>query len=166
MINLLDYAVRSVQPDVLFIFLVQEYQQHPTAAKAVALYDVFCAPKALARVSASEILPPFNIQIEAAIRPLRLHLAQTQAAPAAAEIVPPLILPTKSLFDPIVLYLRKKSAGLRAIKRHYRPSRSPFANLPEGRMNAGQRYFVDHVWEPVLRPCLIRAGFRRMTAIA
>jgi hypothetical protein len=166
LVNLLDYAVRSIQPDVIFIFLVEEYRLHPTTPKAAALYDIFCAPQAPARLSAMEVLPPANVQIEAAIRPLRLNLAQVQAAAAGSPIVAPLLLPPKYIFDSIVLHLRKTSRGLRAIKRHYRPSRSPMMNLPEGRMNEAQRYFVDKVWEPNLRPRLVAAGFRRMNAIA
>ena len=166
LIGLLDYGVRSVQPDLLFIFLVQEYRQHPTTPKAVALHDIFCAPRAAARVSAAEMLPPLNLQIQSAIRPLLLNLALVEEARTKSIAAPPLILPPKFLFDAIDLHLRKKSASLRAIKRNYRVRLSPVKNLPGGRMNAGQRHFVDRVWEPVLRPRLITAGFRRMTAIA
>lgn len=166
LISLLDYAVRSVQPDLLFLFLVQEYRQHPTTPKAVALYDVFAAPQAAARVSATELLPPLNFQLEVAIRPLKLNLAQIEEARAKATAAPPLFLPAKYLFDALDLHLRKKSPSLRAIKRNYRIRRSPVQNLPGGRMNASQRHFVDKVWEPILRPRLIAAGFRRLTAIA
>ncbi|MEQ1850433.1 MAG: hypothetical protein ABMA01_02460 [Chthoniobacteraceae bacterium] len=166
LVNLLDYAVRTIQVDLVFIFLVEEYRLHATTPKAVALYDIFCAPQALARLSTVEILPPVNAQIESSIRPLRMNLVQMQAAPAGSAIAPKLILPPKYIFDSIVLHLRKNSRGLRAIKRNYRPSRSPMMNLPEGRMNEAQRYFVDRVWEPILRPRLIAAGFRHMTAIA
>lgn len=166
LIDLLDYTVRAVQPDILFIFLVQEYREHPTTPKAVALYDIFCAPQALARLGAAEMLAPINVQIDTAIRPLRLNLAQVHAARAGATVAPPLILPPKFLFDAIVLHLRKKSPALRAVKRRYRPGRSPVENLPRGKMNAGQRHFVEKIWEPNLRPWLIAAGFRRMTAIA
>jgi len=166
LIDLLDYAVRAVQPDVLFIFLVREYRAHPTTPKAVALFDIFCAPQAPVRLGVSEILPPFNLQIEATIRPLRLNLAQVQAAQAGATVASPLILPPRFLFDTIDLHLRKKSSGLRTVKRRYRSSRSPLENLPGGRMNAGQKYFVEKVWEPNLRPRLVAAGFRRMGSIA
>ena len=166
LIDLLDYGVRSVQPDLLFVFLVQEYRQHPTTPKAVALYDNFCAPHAAARVSAVEMLPPLNLHLQIAMRPLILNLGQVQDARAKATMAPPLLLPPKFFFDAIDLHLRQKSAGLRAIKRHYRIRLSPVKNLPGGRMNAGQRHFVDRVWEPILRPQLVAAGFRRMTAIA
>jgi hypothetical protein len=77
-----------------------------------------------------------------------------------------LLLPPKYLFDALDLHLRNNSRGLRAIKRNYRVRLSPVKNLPGGRMNAAQRHFVDRVWEPMLRPRLIMAGFRRVTAIA
>ena len=163
---MLDYGVRSVQPDLLFLFLVQEYRQHPTTPKAVVLYDAFCAPRAAARLSATEMLSPNNLQIEVAMRPLKLNVAQVAEAHAKATEVPPWILPPKFLFDALALHLREKSPGLRAIKRRYRPTLSPVKNLPGGRMNGGQRHFVDKVWEPILRPQLIAAGFRRVTAIA
>ena len=150
LIDLLDYGVRSVQPDVLFVFLVQEYRQLPTTPKAVALHEIFCAPRAAARVSASEMLHPFSLQIEVAMRPLISNLARVEEARAKAAAVPPLILPAKYLFDTLDLHLRKKSASLRGIKRHYRVRLSPVKNLPGGRMNASQRHFVDKVWEPIL----------------
>jgi len=166
LIALLDYGVRSVQPDLLFVFLVEEYRQHPTTPKAIALYDVFCAPQAPARLSASEMLAPFSLQMETAMRPLRQNLAQVETARTKATARPPLILPPKYLFDALDLYLRKNSPGLRGIRRRYRPSLPPVKNLPGGRMSASQRHFVDKVWEPILRPRLVAVGFRRMTAIA
>lgn len=166
LIDLLDYAVRAIQPDVLFFFLVSEYRDHPTTPKAVALYDVFCAPQALARLSVVEILPPFQPQLEASLCSLRLNLTQVQAARINSTVGPPLILPPKYLFDSVALLLRKKSRALRQVKRAYRPKRTPFENLHGGRMNERQRHFVDYVWEPNLRPRLIAAGFRRVACIA
>ena len=166
LIALLDYGVRSVRPDLLFVFLVQEYRQHPTTPKALALYDIFCAPHGAARVSALEMLSPNVLHLENAVRPLRLNFAQVQEAVAKAVAAPPLILPPKFLFDALDLHLRKKSPALRSVKRRYRPDRTPLENLPRGRMNAGQRFFVERVWEPSLRPQLIAAGFRRMNSVA
>ena len=40
LIDFLDYSVRSVEMDALFIFLVEEYRRHPTTPKAVTLYDL------------------------------------------------------------------------------------------------------------------------------
>jgi hypothetical protein len=156
LVDFLDYAVRAVQTDVLFSFLVREYREHPTTPKAVVLFDIFCAPRAPARLSLPEVLPPMNLQIAAAMRPLGLNLVAA----------PPLILPPKYLFDAIDLHLRKNSDGLRTVKRRYRPSRSPLENLPGGRMNTGQKFFVEKVWEPNLRPRLVAAGFRRVGSIA
>jgi hypothetical protein len=166
LVDLLDYAVRAVQTDLLFVFLVREYREHPSTPKAVALFDGFCAPRALARISASESLPPVNLRIDAAMRPLKLNLAQVRSARTAAAAAPPLILPPKYLFDAIDLELRKKSSGLLTVKRRYRIRRTPLENLPGGRMNAGQKFFVEKVWEPILRPRLVAAGFRRVGSIA
>ena len=41
-LNFLEYCVRSVQMDPVFVFLVGEYRNGPTAAKALALYELFC----------------------------------------------------------------------------------------------------------------------------
>jgi hypothetical protein len=166
LLSLLEYAVRSVQPDLLFVFLVREYRQHSTAPRAVALFDIFCAPQAPARVSAAEMLPPRNLQLGAAIRPLNLNLAQVQEARANGTPAPHLILPPPYLFDALDLQLRKKSSGLRAIKRNYRIRLSPVENLPGGRMDAAQTYFVGQVWERKLRPRLVAAGFRIVSTIA
>jgi hypothetical protein len=166
LVDFLDYAVRAVQTDVLFGFLVREYRDHPTTPKAVALFDIFCAPRAPARLSVPDAIPPINLQIAAAMSPLSLNLTQIQAARTGAVVAPPLILPPQYLFDAIDLHLRKKSSGLRTVRRRYRPDRSPLENLPGGRMNAGQQFFVEKVWEPNLRPRLVAAGFRRVGSIA
>ena len=166
LIDLLDYAVRAVHPDLIFIFLVGEYRDHPTTPKAVALYEVFCAPQALARLSVVEALPPNQPQLEVALRPLRSNLSQVQAARTGPAVIRPLVLPPKYLFDAVALLLRKKSRALRQIKRAYRPRRTPFQNLPGGHMTARQRHFVDKIWEPNLRPWLVAAGFRRIACIA
>lgn len=166
LIDLLDYSMRALQTDVLFVFLVQEYRQFPTTPKAVALYEIFCALSAPARLSCTEMLPPVLLQIEAALRPLQLNLTQVAAARAAGFVAPPLILPARYIFDAIVLHLRKKSPSLQAVERDCQPYRTPVENLPEGRMSAGQRHFVEKVWEPKLRPWLVATGFRRMTSIA
>jgi hypothetical protein len=166
LIDLLDYGVRAFQPDLLFIFLTQEYRQHPTTPKAVALYDIFCTPQSPARLSAAEMLPPINLQLEAALRPLKLNVAQWQTAQAAASPALPLILPPKFLFDGIVQHLRERSPGLRRVKRCYRIKKTPLANLPGGKMTEGQRHFVEKIWEPNLRPRLVDAGFRRVASIA
>jgi hypothetical protein len=166
LIDLLDYSVRAVQTDVLFVFLVREYRELPATPKAVALFDIFCAPQAPARLRDPEILSPFYLQLEAAIRPMKSNLAEIQAAHAGAGIAPSLFLPQKFLFDAIDVQVRKKSSGLRAVEHSYRPDHSPLENLPGGRMSAQQRHFVEKVWEPDLRPRLVAAGFRRMGSIA
>jgi len=72
------------------------------------------------------------------------------------------------LFDAVVNELTDTAAEetLAAILDHYDPDRSPHENLPGGRMSAGQRAFVEQVWEPRLRPYLVAAGFRRIANIA
>ena len=43
-IDLLEYSVISVQPEIVFGYLVTEFQTRPDAQRALALYDIFCAP--------------------------------------------------------------------------------------------------------------------------
>lgn len=155
LVDLLDYGVRAVETDLLFVFLVREYRELPTARKAVALFDGFCAPGAPARLSVPELLPPYDLALEVALRGLRRDLERLPAP-----------LPPKYLFDALDLRIRARSKRLRAVRRDYRIRRTPSENLPGGRMSAGQRRFVDAVWEPLLRPRLVAAGFRRVGSIA
>ena len=167
LIDLLDYCVRSVQMDPVFVFLAHEYRMFPSTPKAVALYDIFCAPRAPARLSVPEVIPPLDLRIAAAIRPLQIHWAQVQADSVARPAArPPLILPPKYLFDLIAAQVEKKAASMRKIKRRYKPHRTPVENLPGGKMTSAQRIFVDRVWEPNLRPRLVTAGFQRVATIA
>ena len=149
LIDFLDYSIRSIQPDLLFMFLVRDYQSIPSAPKAVALYDMFCAPGAPGRISSRTLLPPFDLRLAKAITPL---IGST-------------LLPPKYLFDFLSTDLAKNSPSLKKIRR-YRLDRSPVENLPNARMTAPQRHFVDKIWEPIIRPRLVAAGFWRVGTIA
>ena len=167
LVDLLEYCARSVQMEPIFVFLVGEYRVAPTATKALALYDVFCAPQALGRISAPEVLPPLDLRILGAMAPLQRWLAQSSARgpDSAAGLSPP--LPARFHFDFIVAHLQADPTGsLKRICQSYDPSRTPWANLPGGNMTPGQRAFIEKVWEPVLRPRLVEAGFRRIANIA
>jgi hypothetical protein len=167
LIDFLDYCVRSVQMDPLFLFLALEYRNQPTTPRAVALYEVFCAPDAPARTSNPAILPPMDLRLEAANRPLKQDLIRVQAAQFGnSNPTTPLILPPKCQFDPVVSNLEETSDCLRQIEQCYHPERSPLENLPGGAMTSAQRAFVERVWEPKLRPWLVAAGFRRIATIA
>lgn len=161
----MDYAVRSMQMDLLFIALVRDYRNHPTVPKAVALYELFCTTQALARVSLAETLPPRNLRLQAAIRPLQSAQNSATGTNIPATSLP-MTLPPKYLFDSVACRLEQLSPSLRNIRRRYRPRRSPQANLPGGKMTATQRHFVDKVWEPIIRPRLVAAGFWRVATVA
>src|SRR5437867_2774371 len=66
-VALLRYCVMSITMEPVFVFLAQEYRLRPTHAAALALYDVFCARDALARIGVMEALPPRNLQLQAAV---------------------------------------------------------------------------------------------------
>jgi hypothetical protein len=160
LIELLNYCVRSVQMDPIFGFLVDEYRLCPTAPKAVALYDVFLAPEAPARINAAALLPPREQSLQVVIQNFRSGLAPSVTAK-------PKIQPGKFVFDALVLHIRKNRRGsLTKIKRRYNPKLSAIENLPGGKMTAGQRRFVEQVWQPRVRPVLVLAGFRRIANIA
>jgi hypothetical protein len=164
-LELLDYAVRSQQMDPIFIYLVHDFRMAPNAAKAIALYEIFCAPEAPSRVSMIEILPPHDMRLQESVRPLRVNWTRVQATSAfdVDNRVTPL-LPPRYLFDSVVRCL-EQGACCTAIRESYNPELSPIQNLPGGTMTANQRYFVDKVWQPVIRPHLTAAGFWRIASI-
>jgi len=55
---------------------------------------------------------------------------------------------------------------LTRISSTYDPTLTPEENLQGGRLNAGQRQFVENVWHPILKPRLVRAGFWRIATVA
>src|SRR5258705_1061248 len=161
LIELLNYCVRSVQMDPIFGFLVEEYRLCPTASKTVALYDMFLAPEAPARINAAPLLPPREQSLQILIQNFRSGVATPAVAPRRN------IQPGKSLFDTLVLHIRMNRRGSMAkIRRRYNPKRSATENLPGGKMTAGPRRLVEQVWQPRVRPVLVLAGFRRIANIA
>jgi hypothetical protein len=172
LLDLLQFCVLSVQPAPLFVFLVQEYRQKPRAVSALALYDVFCAPAAAARIEADAVLMPRDLRLHQAIEAIR------RQAVWAAEPLPPVMegeqappprfvaIPPAHLFDFVVSHLLSLEGGpLTQVCRNFDPERTPLENLPGGKMNAGQRFFVENVWRPRLRPQLVAAGFWRVTTV-
>lgn len=168
LIEFLEYCVRSVETDAVFAFLVREYRGSPTDHKALALYEMFCAATAPARISAQEALPPTDVRLKVAIQPLqerRNLIGSLQGKPP--ELIPPSILPAPYLFDFLVRRLEDcTESWFRRLSEWYDPHRPPLENLPGGRMSPAQRAFVEKVWEPQVRPRLVSAGFRRVANIA
>ncbi|MGH8666360.1 MAG: hypothetical protein ACREUX_19025, partial [Burkholderiales bacterium] len=149
----------------VFVFLVHEYRQQPRHAAALALYDMFCAPGAPARLDAHALLPPMNLTLAACVRTLRAQWLQMYSAePADAAI--PTTVPMRGMFDRIVDGLTQIPAGRWArLGLYYNPARDPAENLPGGRMTPAQRHFVENIWKPRVRPCLVSAGFWQMQTI-
>src|SRR6185503_7767064 len=85
LIDVLNYCVRSVQMDPVFAFLVEEYRLSPSQTKAVALYDMFAAPGAPARINAADLLPPQELGLQIMIENFR----KSQPRPGSTEIGPP-----------------------------------------------------------------------------
>jgi hypothetical protein len=165
LIDVLNYCVRSVQMDPVFAFLVEEYRLSPSQTKAVALYDMFAAPGAPARINAAALLPPRELALQIVIENLRRpqpRLDSTEIGPLRLQVPP-----GKYIFDALALHVRKNGRGAMArITRRYSLKLTPTENLPGRRMTAGQRHFVDQVWQPRIRLTLVAAGFRRIANIA
>ena len=69
--------------------------------------------------------------------------------------------------NPLIQAMEKMSPDPIATPGHaFDPAQSPAANLPGGRMTAGQRAFVEGVWQPRVRPELVRAGFWKIADVS
>lgn len=172
-IDLLEYCVLSVNTDALFLFLVQEYQQRPTADAAVAIHAMFCAAGSPATISSRTLLPPKDMRLENSIAPLRNNLLQRhqQLSEAGVDEDPPepspAMLPPRYLFDFLIPAITQGGdSAIAKLGRGYNPALTPHANLPGGRLSDGQRAFVDNIWTPIVRPTLVSAGFWRIATIA
>lgn len=171
LMDLLEYCVFSIQLDPIFDFLVRDYRNLPSAPKATAIFDVFCQPQAPGRIGAHKLLPPFDQRLSKEIDHLRQPFQRTEESVDAdgtrrATTLTFPRLPPKYLFDAITAELARSSESLRRIGELYDPRRTPIENLPGGVMTAGQKQFVDQVWQPRIRPQLISAGFFRVADIA
>jgi hypothetical protein len=169
-VNLLRYCVISMQMEPLFVFLASEYRLRPTHAAALALFDLFVAADAPARLAAYELLPPRELALAAEIASIRERwnamqaLAQPDDDSEQALTTAP--WPSRALFDTLVRGVRSDSRGtLAGISNAYDPQLTPQENLPGGRVSASQRHFVDRVWQPIVRPRLTAAGFWQMGTV-
>ncbi|QEG01404.1 hypothetical protein Mal15_54800 [Stieleria maiorica] len=185
LIELLTHCVLSFNTDVLFLYLTREYQFRPQAVSAVALYDVFCAPQAPARISDTSLIPPGDLRLDQTIAELRRalqiatgdHNASDQATTEhgvddacpdrdhVMPLAPAIPLPPHFLFDPIAARLSAENPKLSALESYYDPKLTPHENLPGGKLSVGGRAFVDHVWTPRIRPYLVASGFWRLATV-
>ena len=165
---LLKHAVRTANVDLLFVYLVWEYRQQPTAAKALALYRLFCVPRAPTRLSIPELLPPLNPKLSLRIAPMETAAEPSPggaaSGPSGGAASAPRLVP-KFLFDDVVESLCKKSKPYRKAKRDYRVRKTPAQNLPFEMLTEYQRYFPEYAWKPLLKPALVAVGFWRVAAI-
>jgi hypothetical protein len=164
-IRLMQHCVMSVRMDAIFIFLAREYRFAPSHAGALALYDLFCAAQAPARLAAPELLPPRQLAVSAAIARIRAQWNQMQAPPPDDENLIAVMTPGRDLFDGIARGLRS-DPKLAQLGASYDPRFTAQENLPGGKMTEGQRQFVDGVWRPIVKPRLAAAGFWQMSTIS
>ena len=167
LIAFLDYCVFSVQMAPVFAFLAGDFGSIPTASRALALYDSFCAAGAPARLKADAVLTPRDLRLDKPMRDLRRRwLASRQPRATEDDAVIPAPLPPRFLFQFILDHLNDDPESiLHVAARSFDPSLSPSANLPGGRMSPGQQAFVDGVWRPRVRPTLLAGGFWRIANI-
>jgi hypothetical protein len=158
----------SVTMEPVFVFLTGEYRLRPTHAAALALYDVFCSPQAPAKVRGTPgLLPPRDLKLAAAIQLIRAQQgeAHPREQPGEDSRVPRTV-PYRHLFDPVADALHGDPSGhVQRVSRCYDPALTPERNLPGGEMTAAQRHFLENIWRPVARPCLVAAGFWQIATI-
>lgn len=167
LVQFLEFCVMSIYVDPVFAFLLMEYRMHATIPRALALYDVFCHPQSAARIAATEALSPKDRRLEFDIDRLRANVKEVEEFNATEPEFPrTLLIPPKYLFDQLDKCLAaNEDNSLEKASQEYDPDLSPAENLPDGKMNEVQRQFVDHVWQPHLRPHLVKAGFWRIANI-
>jgi len=156
-LDFLDYCVRAMQLDPLFLFLAQEYRINPTIPKAVALFHTFCAPVAPAKVS----IEPDHDRMQHLMRPITVTWTRMQAAlvfgPGNAA---PAMPPPPSLFDAIVEKIMRAGV-IGKLKGAYQARH----DVSEEN-NRVQQHFVEKIWRPIIRPHLVAAGFWRISELA
>jgi hypothetical protein len=170
--DVLQFCIVSGRPDPVFVFLAREYRARPTAAGALALYDVFCAPGAPCRLRAGDHLPPRNPSLAAAVAPIRAAVDRARAPrpePAEGEepADPPWVpLPPNSLFAALADAVAADPDGpAAAVAREFDPALGPAGSLPGGAPTPGQRAFAERAWLRGARPVLVAAGFWRVATI-
>ncbi|MAI78109.1 MAG: hypothetical protein CL917_04145 [Deltaproteobacteria bacterium] len=185
LIHLLEFAVLSVNVDLLFVYLVRDYRLKPTALSAVTIHDLFCSERAPLKLDRVANLLQRDMHLAGILSPYRDSLLfrdgnspQLLSTGDGREISPchdsdpsggsgkPL-LPPRYLFDQLVQAIKSSDAsGISRLQVSYDPSLTPYGNLPGGALSARQRHFVEQIWQPVARPRLVEAGFWRVASIA
>lgn len=165
-VALLQYCVRSVTPEPIFLFASAEYRRRPTHNAALAIYDVFCAIGSPARIRVPDALPPRELSLSAFVEGLRAREVEPHDRAEQAEAQSGLMPARFDLFDKLSAWLQGSPDGpLAELASAYDPALTPDQNLAGGRMNASQQFFRDKVWVPVIRPRLVGAGFWQLSAI-
>ena len=178
LINLLEYSVLSINVDLIFVYLVREYRLRPSAVAAIAVHDLFCCADSPARVSCEAALFPKDVRLTQAISPYRAgspdassvenalpQESSDQDAKTARFEAPS--LPPRYIFDSLArrINAEDESALIHSLA-SYSVALTPHENLPNGELSAVQRRFVEHIWQPIVRPELVAAGFWKVASIA
>lgn len=160
LVRFLELCVLSIETDPLFLFLAREYRTQPTRQRAIALYDLFLAAEAPARVSTAETRPPRNLTLLQAVETIRRQAAAGGASEAATV---PMTAPARYLFDGVAAQLADSAGGaIAALVERFDPELAAAENLEGGRMTPAQQRWVKEVWQAIVRPRLVAAGFWRV----
>jgi hypothetical protein len=165
LVRLLQFSVMAVRMDPVFLYLIRDYRATPTAARAVMMYDLFCHERSPGRLSIQSGIPPFDLRLTSTVETIRQSMVASKQSVAEdpEDAVPPL-LPGAHFFDSLSPLLLG-GAQIRAVNDELDPERPPVESLPDGRMNEGQRQFVENIWKPGIRPHLVSVGFRGLAPI-
>jgi len=157
MLEFLDYCVRSMQSDPVIVLLVQEYRCNPTIPKAVAIFHTSCSPGAPAKVS----IDAEDEHLQNAMRPITVSWTRMQAALVfgPGNGAPPMP-PPSWLFDGLAQRILRTGV-IGKLKEQYQVARGPGEKI-----NRVHQHFVEKIWQPIIRPHLVAAGFWRIAEVA
>jgi hypothetical protein len=147
----------------VFVYLVeQEYANHPSKKRALALYDVFCAEDAPMRVNADQALPPVDKALVYEMQSIRLDILATEDMNAVKRKVTATFgsrKPGKGIFNDVINALRGSDSSLSDACKKYDPDKGALGSLG-GEMNSSQRNYVRTSWIGKARPRLVAARFK------
>jgi hypothetical protein len=169
-IDFLDFCLKCAKLEALFVYLVElEYKIKPTKTRALALYDVFCAPNAPLRVNCDQFLPPIDTTLSTAIQAVR---AEQQQASQMSKIMRKLTANTRVppflIFDRVVEAVFGNHGNENCITdicRSYDPGNSVSENLKKGRIGDSSITFAGAAWVGMPRNTLLAAGFKIVPAL-
>jgi hypothetical protein len=167
-IDFLQYCILTQRTDAIFVYLAREYRFRPTIDGAFALFEAFCAEKAIAKLPLPDMLPPKSPHLLWEVQKIRQSIEDykkfvpTEKVPDPPRVVHPTII----MFEPYVAALRAlPDAGMHLAAQEFDPELAPIEHLANGEMNFDQILFIQNIWVDKLRPTLIAGGFWQIASL-